>query len=598
MSSPDLSHVSVRTESPAPSLSSSPVDRGPVSLSSLSSGSPSPSVPTVTARSFNLSSSSSSSSSSATSESPTPIGGRTVIRRTASPRPIPTPPMPPERSVDTLGNFVPSSCFETAAAISILDRPGKAGETLDGFARQFSRTLDLVYAPGGIGDEIVQFEGKPIRLRDLYDSKIINELRPAGDQIGRCPDPSLQADWLKGAGVKWLKEQLALPSTSPDYNYANMLTKIRVLHPFGAYVIIELMKDPRNAPVVARLLGKDVDVVTERCNTAKDLVWDAEFNSTPKRAREERTPLVGIEHGPGTSLAGVPLRDGLVSSDFGYGRAFGLIYHPDAIESPDLREQYLQDLRKFGQQGIRRVDQPVVDDARPGILSEYALTHMPAPFRVGGLEEQLRTHRVPHGTGLNRWNPIGTYATESRAHNLPAAGSHSGGAANLFVGLNCLSEEPIVGRKDIAEQTGLLFAAFTNIGGYHTFVETFPIAQAVASNTKFRISVGERQGRNGKHLYADFAQAAQEHTRAGRSVRNQRRAYQQCLTPEERIASRRRLPFVVTPLPLDVEDTRPVSRSSSPISDTDAPLSSRTPSPTVSDSDSPGASLRSVRVRH
>jgi len=500
----------------------------------------------------------------------TPLRGRTVIKRSGSPKPSAAEPVPKGRSIDTLGNFVPGSCFESGVAISILDYPGKAGETLDWFAREFSKTLDLVYAPDGIGGARVRHNGKEVSLRTLYDTKILGELRPECDQIGRCQDVSLEVEWFEGAGVKWLKDKLATSSTSPFYHYSNALTKIRVLHPFGAYIIIELLEDLRNAPIVAKLLGKDADVVIERCMKAKQLVWDKEFNSVAKRARMERPPFVG-----GVSFEGMALRDGWTCSDFGYGRAFGLIYHPDDIWPKELRDQYEADLRKFGQQGIRRANQPIEDDARPGILSEFAVQFMPEPFRLAGLELQLSSHKFSHGTGLNRWNPVGSYARESRAHSLPVAGSHSGGAANLFVGLNCLSVEPILGKKDVAEQMGLLFSSFTIFGGYHTIVETFPIAQAVATITEFKIVVDERQGRHGKNLYADFVKAAQVHTGAGISVRKLRCAYRECLTPEERTASRRCLPFVVIPLPLDEEERTP-----SPLSDESlSPLSSRSPSP-------------------
>lgn len=439
------------------------------------------------------------------------------------------PPLSQTHSIDTLGIFVGGSCFETAAALSILDHPGQAGETLDKFARLFSKTLDQVYAPEGLGNTVVRYNGKDVSLHALYDTKILSELRPGSDQIGRCANESLEKEWYKGAGVQWLKEQLAISSTSSDYTYVNTLTKIRVLPPFSAYIILDLMKDSQNAPVVARLLEKDVDTVTERCKTAKQLVWNDDFNSTFKRARIERPPLVGVENGPGVSLEGTPTRDGLTCTDFGYGCAFGQIYHPDDVSPSDLQEQYRADLRKFGQQGIRRVNQPIEDSARPGVLSEYAFEHMPAPFRLAGLDLQLASHRVPHGSGLNRWNPVGSYAQESRAHCLPVAGSHSAGAAYFFVGLNCLSEEPIVGVKKTAEQLGLLFSAFTNFGGYHTFVETFPIAQAIASNTKFKTSVDERQGMYGERLYEDFTQAAEKYTGAGKSVIKMKTVYQQCL---------------------------------------------------------------------
>ncbi|HSW72632.1 MAG TPA: hypothetical protein VLG44_04420 [Chlamydiales bacterium] len=485
------------------------------------------------------------------------LNTRTVIRRSDRPKSVPLPPMAKEFSIDPLGNFVPSSCFETAASISILDRPGKAGETLDLFARQFARTLELVYSPDGIGDTIVQYQGKGITLRERYNIKILAELRPKCDQIGRCPDISLEEEWFKGAGVKWLKAQLEISSRSPHYTYANTLTKVRVLHPFGLYIVIELLADSKNAPVIAKLLGKEEAVVLERYNSARKLVWDPEFNAVDKRARMERAPLVGAEYGLGTSLEGTPLRDGN-TCDFGYGYAFGLVFHPDDVKPLALQEQYRKDLQKFGQQGIKRVNQPIQDYERPGILSEHAVHHMPISFRSTGLESQLGSHRFIHGTGLNRWHSLGSYAKESRAHSLPAAGSHSGGASNFFVGLNCLSEEPILGRKDIAEQCGLLFSAFANFGGYHTIVETFPIAQAVAANAKFRIVVNERQGTHGKHLYADFVLAARAHTKAGRRVSNLRSAYQECLTPEEQARNRRRLPFAVTPLPLDEEETKPL----------------------------------------
>lgn len=74
---------------------------------------------------------------------------------------------------------------------------------------------------------------------------------------------------------------------------------------------------------------------------------------------------------------------------------------------------------------------------------------------------------------------------ESNLQGLPSAGAQSGSTCDILLALNTLSPKPIYGNAELALPAGLGIAAFMNFGGYHTFAETFPIAEAAAANSPY-----------------------------------------------------------------------------------------------------------------
>ena len=145
-----------------------------------------------------------------------------------------------------------------------------------------------------------------------------------------------------------------------------------------------------------------------------------------------------------------------------------------------------------GRQSVPRLGQDISDLYAPGLLGDSSQKLIPQAFKALGLQHAIDTHLFEHGSGLNRWQLTGTYAKQSWNNSLPAAGSQSAGTTSFFSSVNCLNEESIFGSPE-ALKAGLLVASFMNFGGYHSFIESFPIAQAIATNTKFETIVTAAQ---------------------------------------------------------------------------------------------------------
>jgi hypothetical protein len=96
-----------------------------------------------------------------------------------------------------------------------------------------SNVLHRVYDTD-VGLAKVSWYGKDMTLRELFDRKLVSEFSPESDQIGRCTDEKLAADWNKGVGREWLMKKLACPAT--DNDSASMLTKLRAFNGFGAII--------------------------------------------------------------------------------------------------------------------------------------------------------------------------------------------------------------------------------------------------------------------------------------------------------------------------------------------------------------------------
>jgi hypothetical protein len=168
-----------------------------------------------------------------------------------------------------------------------------------------------------------------------------------------------------------------------------------------------------------------------------------------------------------------------------------------------------------------RVGQGIHDLSRLGLFSESSLPLIPHGFIRAGLLKQLANHRYIHGSGLNRWQLTGTYAIQSWDNNMPAAGCQSTQSASVFLAVNCLSAHSIMGHSD-ALKLGLLVSAFMNAGGYHSFIETFPIAQAIANNSVFSTNITPLQQ---KTLYQHMATVVQHY--ADETANTQVKAYLQ-----------------------------------------------------------------------
>ena len=125
-----------------------------------------------------------------------------------------------------------------------------------------------------------------------------------------------------------------------------------------------------------------------------------------------------------------------------------------------------------------------------------------------------------------------SYAKGGWLNGLPAAGSHSGGTVDILLALDCLSGESLFGNRDVVIPAGLLISSFMNFGGYHSFNETFPIAQAYGFGERFDVDSKERSA---KKLYSDFDRTARLYTPdlASDKVSTFKRAYRDSFAREK-----------------------------------------------------------------
>lgn len=387
---------------------------------------------------------------------------------------------------DSYRNSIPAACFEIGATLALLDHPGEGGVHIDLFSKKLSQLLTAIYNTR-LGEKRVILHGERKKLKELFDQKLLQNIKPSSNQIGRCTNQYLDATWLDGEGILWLQNELKVSSRDPDYTFENMLTKIRVLSAYGT-ITNELMRaKPSQIEVLSFLTGNSTQEISNRFATIVLLLRHPRFDHLETRGRSERPPIIN-----GQPLTNRPLQNG-DALKVGFGNVYGpKSFSPEEIE---LQKTYERLVAKNGRDHLERVGQPIKNLERPGNLSEETFERMPDAFRRLGLIDLLEEKAVSHGTGVNRWDLHGTYARESTLSNLPVAGGHSSGAVDILLALDTLSDETICGNQEVVMSTGLLISAFMNFGAYHSFVETFPIAQAFAEAQKFKVCIDQNNER-------------------------------------------------------------------------------------------------------
>lgn len=407
---------------------------------------------------------------------------------------------------DNLFNFIPGSCFEIGSSIALLRNPGQAGEVIDRSAQRLAQVMETVFSQE-IGLTPFSQGGVSKTLREWFKEKLVDRCSP-GPDLGRCRDGSFN-------GWPWLQKQLNLSSQSDAYTPDNMLCKITIFCAFGE-LLKALAEGGGDVQLLASLFNQTQDEFQSRIGQISKQIKHAGFDSKEARARTERAPLIDNRSVNGLTPPVVP-RDGkthrigsgevYVGEDFHDGKKLhDCSFHDPALEP--LRRRYLELEKQHGRNGLPRQGQPIQDQRRPGMLSEETFLRMPESFKQAGLPELLKENSYEHGSGINRWFIKGSYARQSWEHDLPAAGAHSNTTVEGFIALNCLGETSLFGDRDAALSAGLMIASFMNFGGYHSFVETFPIAQAIAKNEVFQVQVGPKQKQS---LYKQMIRAAKNY---------------------------------------------------------------------------------------
>jgi len=418
---------------------------------------------------------------------------------------------------DKMFNFVIGASFEIGISLTILDEPNLALELLQPYCERLATIIEKIYDTQ-LGQ--ITISTNNATLKELFDQSILKALHPRSDQLGRCLDQTLTESWYQGLGQTWTIQQL----NQTEHSYNRLLTKIRTLDGYGE---ILRMLSPTQKNIISNISFHNT--IDEMLSYIRPREFDTPF----KRGRMEKTPQFNS-----TSLLCLlhklnkEHKNAFTFTINGPSKneSFGQIWHTDHLyslvssyeeklkqditqnEKNFIREarhtiqQYEMDEKKFGRQTLPRLGQDITNFEQPGFLGKSSMELMPKSFKKAGLLDELKKHPFLHGSGINRWQLQGSYAKESWHHNFPSAGNHSSSATEFLIALNCLSDHSLL-RKEEIKILGLLNAAFMAVGGYHSFVETYPIILAAAKGEKFAVTISEKD----KNLYETMYKIAKKY---------------------------------------------------------------------------------------
>jgi len=138
---------------------------------------------------------------------------------------------------------------------------------------------------------------------------------------------------------------------------------------------------------------------------------------------------------------------------------------------------------------------------------------------------------------MNRWDVRpGKYAQSVVNAGGAVAGAQSAGTAYTLFGLQLLtgtnhldvaSASAANQKQEYVYAVGLLVASFMNFGAYHSFCETFPIVQAMATDTPFfEGSAGPVYTGEAANTYSSIVKEISEYTTIGSNVKAYLSAYE------------------------------------------------------------------------
>ncbi|WP_241511378.1 hypothetical protein [Pseudomonas jessenii] len=389
-----------------------------------------------------------------------------------------------------------SKFFEAGASMSMLSQPGKAGDLFDQHASLLATLLRNSWNErSGTRELLVHFKGKeqPLGTALRHEIKLMSI---ESEQIGRQMSQGQPFD-------SWLLDTLSTPlqglqDGSGKQGYPEFLTKIRALAAFGTTIwqLMNPVEDDKQPELYARNKASNTNACIAWLREAGLETQADDFSSrfkefsiktrtqifdTPlSRARSERMPMVLIN---GTLQPVNGVYEDAAKFGLGFGQIIQNTVDPDSAEQSALRAA-LGD-RNQHLNSILREGAPIADLTRPFTMSEADMENVPDAYTRLGITEMLEQFAMSHGSGINRWQLFGTFAVESNLQGLPIAGAHSGSTCDILLALSALHPERIYGDSAVALSAGLGIAAFMNFGAYHTFAETFPIAESVAVNRPY-----------------------------------------------------------------------------------------------------------------
>lgn len=394
--------------------------------------------------------------------------------------------------------LVNGKLFEAGLSMAILDYPGSVGQVFQDYSSRLAAVLDSVLVqPGDLASMPVIFQGLQRPLSDVFQRTLVNPLKPTSDQIGRQPLDKEAVDT-----ASWIMTELRTPVVDnkgdylPGRDAKDLLSRIKMLSSFGTTIwqLMQVEGAPENAEAVRNMLtplaNDAADQFANRYTEFTQRTRTTNFDDAVSRMRSERVPLV--DNTPVNGAYTPAAQHGL-----GFGNVMVTAEDP-AVEAR-LRAELRADASYGNINGIARQGAPI--EAGPSGLPErpfmMSATDISLDHPVMALYqnllirggdgsdrtflEALQAHSYPHGVGVNRWQPNGTFAVESILRGLPSAGSQSGGTCDVLLALNTLSDAPLYEQMDIVEPATLGVAAFMSYGGYHTFAETVPVGMSMAN---------------------------------------------------------------------------------------------------------------------
>ncbi|WP_160107471.1 hypothetical protein [Pseudomonas izuensis] len=340
-----------------------------------------------------------------------------------------------------------SRFFEAGASLSLLNQPGKVSDVFDQQALQLACVLRQGMSEKGLaGRARAYYQGKEQSLSDVLQQIVIDPFAADSGWLGRHtssePEP-----------LQWLLETLSTPfqgrlDGTGKQTYTELFTKICAVAVFGDTIwqLMNPQEDDRQPQMYALHKHSNIAAFTALLKEAGlDEQADAFMQRVKEFSSRTRTP---------------------------------------AFDNPISRARSQNTSSANEDKGGCDLNNNVIA-RQPFTLSQAEMGNMPQAYAELGLHQMLGQFCVAPDTTLNPWQPFGTFALESNLNGLPSAGSQSGNMCDLLLSLNVLSPQSIYGNENVALPAGLGLAAMLNAGGYHTFVETVPLAEAAANNRRY-----------------------------------------------------------------------------------------------------------------
>ncbi|MEU9337173.1 hypothetical protein AB0D49_29105 [Streptomyces sp. NPDC048290] len=412
--------------------------------------------------------------------------------------------------------FMFGQYFEAAVSIAILDQPGAIGDVYDRYCSILADVLQRLKDDPEVANRRVK-QVRPYTETTLLSAVVdalLMPFSPLSDQPGACLDENMKKaladrlkiftepeyrqevirDFMKKEGLDWLLKELRTPCWDPGYTYTHLLTKIKAIGAFGS-ILWEYLRDGPGQFEDATFDGSSFNTAGSLCELLREsnpALGDIEAlrERFDEFRRRTRTPLFDrptVRLASGDTWTTLEDRTGKKTwrwflDGAPVGWRVGIHNLEGRFLNPYLCRLIAQRFEAPGG-GLAGDDVPVSDLVRSGPLSRLGQEYMPPGFRRLGLPEALAGHVLEPGSGINMWERLGVYPYHfQRQELLHTPGSPAGGAFDVLLGLNSLSDTSLYGAEDTVMPATAGMSAFLSFSGLQPFEETFPIGHCMAAD--------------------------------------------------------------------------------------------------------------------